>query len=587
MGKVPRAVIGVAVFIAAACTSDTPAAVPSAPSATSSQPVGSPAAADWSVLPVGDLNRLVLGCVGYGVVARDGDRFVIRSAGDGFLGPISRLRPWIETRGDFGMSAAIGGDTENPADLTLFGALPQGEYWQGVKRLDIGLRSGRLVISALTGEKRDPSVNQAFPTPGISRPANVGVRKIEATLSFRVNGTEVGRIADPGLFPSGVVALGLSVGPRTTMTVSDLAVEAPPGGVGTLSVVPGFLDPPASGTSLRSLAAERSVRMGAFPDAVGADPSVYGVLADPLARRTLAREYNHLTVGMFLSAVSPTRDRYDFCEQDALVAFGRAHGMEMRVQTLVYTKPPWLTADTVSREQLMEWLHGYISTAMGRYRGQIRSWEVANELFDFIPKNCTLQTKDGGENAAFWVRTLGTAWVDQAFRWAHEADPQARLYYNENRAEGIGVKSDCVYAMVKGMKERGVPIDGVGMQSHWIIPEAKEQPWNVPPAMGSIAANMKRYADLGLSVQVTEIDVQVGKNAGAPELAAQAGVYADMLRTCLAATNCSAFTSWGVSDRYSWARSPQQGRPWEQPLPFDDAFRPKPAYNAMIEALRK
>jgi endo-1,4-beta-xylanase len=140
--------------------------------------------------------------------------------------------------------------------------------------------------------------------------------------------------------------------------------------------------------------------------------------------------------------------------------------------------------------------------------------------------------------------------------------------------------------MVKGMKERGVPVDGVGMQSHFIIPEARREAWNVPPPMESVAANMKRYAELGLSVQVTEIDVKVGRDAGAAELASQAKVYGDMLRTCLAAPNCTAFTSWGVSDKYGWARSPLQDQPWEKPLPFDDAFRPKPAYTAMREALR-
>jgi endo-1,4-beta-xylanase len=370
------------------------------------------------------------------------------------------------------------------------------------------------------------------------------------------------------------------------MTISDLAVEAPPSGAGTVAVVPGFLDEPAAGTSLRSLAAARSFRIGAFSDAIGADPSAYGFLVDPLARRTLAREYNYLTVGIFPSVNSPARDRYDFCVPDALVAFGRAHAMEMRVQTLIYTTPKWLTAEALTRDQLSEWVHGYISTVMGRYRGQVRSWEVANELFSFIPTDCAWNAKDPG-NSAFWVRTLGPTWVDQAFRWAREADPQARLYYNENRAEGIGIKSDCVYAIVKGMKDRGVPIDGVGMQSHFIIPEVKKETWNVPPPMDSVAANMKRYAEIGLSVQVTEIDVQVGKDAGPAELDAQARVYGDMLRTCLAAASCSAFTSWGVSDRYSWIRSTLQGKPWERPLPFDEAFRPKPAYNAMLEALRK
>jgi endo-1,4-beta-xylanase len=576
--------IAVATALLGACTAPAPAAVAPSPSAASSTVPIASAAADWSVLPVTELQRLTIGCLN-GVEMSE-DRAVIRNAGDGFVGGPSRLRPWIEAHGDFGVAATIGSDSDGAADLVLYGALPKGEYWQGVKRLDVGLRNGRLAISALTGETRDPAIQRSLPTPGVSRSGRVGVRKVGSDLVFRVNNAEVGRVADPGLFGAGVVDLGVNVAPHTTMTIADLAVEVPPNGAGTLSVVPGFLDAPPPGPSLRSLAAARSVRIGAHNDGPGTDPTTSGFLADPASRRTLAREYDHLTVGVWLST-APSPDRFDFCEPDALVAFGRAHGMEMRVQTLIYGTPKWLTDGAFSREQLLDWMHRYISTVMARYRGQVRSWEVANELFAFIPTDCSWNTKDG--NSAAWVRMLGPTWVDQAFRWAHEAEPQAKLYYNENRAEGLGLKSDCVYAMVKGMKERGVPIDGVGMQSHFIIPEAKAEPWNVPPTAASVAANMKRYGDLGLLVQVTEIDVKVGKNAGPTELAAQARVYADMLRTCLAATNCAAFTSWGVSDRYSWIRlaSNPFRSPGEQPLPFDESFQPKPAYAAMLEVLKK
>ena len=586
MGKVTRhaVAVGMVVVLAGACTTvSPPSSPPAATLAASPEPAVSTASSEWSVIPAAELNRLVLGCLN-GVEVM-GDKAVVRNAGDGFVCGPTRLRPWIEARGDFGISATVGGDTDQPADLALYGALPTGtEFWQGVKRLDIGLRGDRLVVSYLTGEKRDATATR-FTVPGLSRPSKVGVRKVGPDLVFQVAGAEVGRIPDPGLLGSGVVHLGVNVGPKTTMTIADVAVETPPQGAGSVAVVPGFLDPPAPGTSLRSLAAARSFRIGAFHDAIGSDPNVYGFLADPVSRRTLAREYNHLTVPVWMSSWS-SRDRHDFCVPDAMVAFGRAHGMEMRAQTLVYGRPKWLTETTFSRDQLLEWVRAHIVMVMGRYRGQIRSWEVANELFDFQPKDCKLQTKDGGENTAFWVRTLGTDWVDKVFRWAREAEPQARLWYNENRAEGLGVKSDCVYAMVKGMKERGVPVDGVGMQSHFIIPEARREAWNVPPPMESVAANMKRYAELGLSVQVTEIDVKVGRDAGAAELASQAKVYGDMLRTCLAAPNCTAFTSWGVSDKYGWARSPLQDQPWEKPLPFDDAFRQKPAYTAMREALR-
>jgi endo-1,4-beta-xylanase len=250
----------------------------------------------------------------------------------------------------------------------------------------------------------------------------------------------------------------------------------------------------------------------------------------------------------------------------------------------VYTTPKCLRADTFARDRLAVWLRDYITTVMTRYRGQIATWEVANEVFRFSADDCVPNDKDG--NSAFWVRSLGGAYVEQAFRWARETDPQAKLYYNENRAEGLGTKSDCVYRLAKDLRDRGAPIDGVGMQSHFIVPEAKRDPWLLPPPLADVAANMKRLGELGLGVQVTEIDVQVGKDPSPSVFAAQAQLYAGMVRTCLAAPSCTTVTSWGVSDRYSWIRSASQNKPWEQPLLFDESFRPKPAYDAVAGALR-
>jgi len=173
-----RTILAIAIIVSAACTASAPA--PSSPteSSTAAPTSAATASSDWSVVPAAELNRVVLGCIGG--VQQTGEKAVLRSTGDGFAGGPTRLRPWIEARGDFGVSATIGGDTENAADLSLYGALPQGEFWRGTKRLDVGLRSGKLVISALTGEKPEPTLAKTFPTPGVSRPASVGVRKIGA-----------------------------------------------------------------------------------------------------------------------------------------------------------------------------------------------------------------------------------------------------------------------------------------------------------------------------------------------------------------------------------------------------------------------
>jgi endo-1,4-beta-xylanase len=250
--------------------------------------------------------------------------------------------------------------------------------------------------------------------------------------------------------------------------------------------------------------------------------------------------------------------------------------MFMRGHTLAAPQgvPAWLSEGTFTREELMAILREHIQTVVGRYRGQIAVWDVVNEAL--------AGTADGSLRDYFWLRAIGPTYIDLAFRWANEADPAARLFYNEFFAEGRGPKSDRVYELVRDLRGRGVPAHGVGMQMH-IEEEGRPSPQR--PIPQEVATNMDRLAALGLTVHVTEMDVRVGQNAGQAQLESQARMYADILRVCLAAPTCEALVTWGVSDLHSWLRVPPQSQPWEQPLLFDDTYRPKPAYYAVRDIL--
>jgi endo-1,4-beta-xylanase len=320
----------------------------------------------------------------------------------------------------------------------------------------------------------------------------------------------------------------------------------------------------AANSSLRTLGPASGIQIGA---AVSADPlrneAPYG--------ETLAREFSLVTPenALKMGPLRPSRDQYNFSEADLIIDFAQSHGMQARGHTLIWheMQPGWLTQGNFSADEVRNILRDHIFTVMGRYRGRIVAWDVVNEAFN----------EDGSLRDTFWLRTLGQEYIELAFRWAHEADPQAVLFYNDYNNETINPKSDAIYRLVQDLIARGVPIHGVGLQMHLRA--------DIPPDPQSVAANMERIAQLGLQVQITELDVRIQNASGSTEerLNVQATVYDNMLSVCLEARNCTAFITWGVTDRYSWIPG-FTGQP-DAPLLFDTDYRPKPAYNSVASRL--
>jgi endo-1,4-beta-xylanase len=319
--------------------------------------------------------------------------------------------------------------------------------------------------------------------------------------------------------------------------------------------------------SLRTLAQNRGIGFGT---AVWVKP----LSNDSTYQEVLAREFNMVTPEneMKFEPVHPERDRYDFKAADALVDFAKDNNMQVRGHTLVWHEslPDWLTQAKWTREELMNILQQHITEVVGHYRGQLVAWDVVNEAIA-DDKNDLRDT--------IWRRVIGPDYIEMAFRMAHEADPNVHLFYNDYGGEGLGRKSDAIYALVKNLRQRGVPIYGVGLQMHVSLKN--------PPNPEQVAANIKRLNDLGLEVQITEMDVKTfdGTGTRAQKLAAQAQIYRNMMQVCLAAQNCKAFLLWGVGDRYSWI--PRILKQPDSPLIFDESLRPKPAYSALKEVLKK
>ncbi len=319
----------------------------------------------------------------------------------------------------------------------------------------------------------------------------------------------------------------------------------------------------------------------ADPDPLRADGAAAGrwigaaiqsrLLGEPAYARTLARHFDYVTAEweMKWDPTEPQPGVFSFEGADAIVAFAEANGMRVKGHALLWHQalPDWVGA--LSPEALRAAIETHIRTLVGRYRGRIVAWDVVNEAV----------AEDGsGLRDTVFRQKLGEGYLDLAFRTAHEADPDALLVYNDYGAEGGGRKSDEVFALVRRLRERGVPVGGVGLQMHVVAQ-------NRPPG-GEIAANMRRLAELGLVVNVSEMDVRIRDVAGdnRSRLDVQRREYEDIVAVCVVEPRCHAVTFWGFTDHYSWIDSffgP------DDPLLFDDAYVAKPAFFGVQDALRR
>jgi endo-1,4-beta-xylanase len=315
-------------------------------------------------------------------------------------------------------------------------------------------------------------------------------------------------------------------------------------------------------------------------------------LSETAYASTLAREFNMLEPEDALKweVVHPEMQRFDFSQADQVVDFAARHGMRVRGHTLVWHRqnPKWLTEGNYTSGELAEILEKHIKTVVGHYRGRIFAWDVVNEAFDELHPGQLRSTiwRDqpgiglaGNGRASTYEQTY--SYIERCFRWAHEADPQALLFYNEAEAEALNPKSDAIYAMVRDFRLRGVPIDGIGFQMHIS---------NLRVDVASISANIKRFTALGVQVHITEMDVALPVNASgdarSEDLQLQADIYREIASACLSHPGCSAIQTWGFTDKYSWIGSHSK-QAQGAALLFDRNYRAKPAYAALREALRE
>jgi len=333
-----------------------------------------------------------------------------------------------------------------------------------------------------------------------------------------------------------------------------------------LSVVTAQEDDP----SLRSLADANDFYVGAAAYTTHLD--------NPVHAEVLGSEFNMLTPEQEAKfcELQQTRGVFNFTYLDRLMDFAEENDMVVRGHALVWhaCSPDWLENGDFSREEAISILRNHIYTVVGRYKGRIPMWDVVNEAIDGTSMRDVV-----------WMDLIGEEYVDMAFQFAHEADPDALLFYNDYGGEGLGGKADAIYEMVTGMVERGVPIHGVGLQMHIQAGVTRQGSYLTSSI---IDQNITRLGELGLDVHITEMDVNHDGEATEEILELQAGDYYRVLQTCLENEACTAFIVWGVTDQFTWLRDPEWGsNPVSEPLLFDDDYQPKPAYFAVLDVLAR
>src|SRR3990170_3232237 len=301
-----------------------------------------------------------------------------------------------------------------------------------------------------------------------------------------------------------------------------------------------------AGTTLGASAAEKGRYFGAAIGTYKFNDSTY--------MSVLNREFNSVVAEneMKWDATEPQRGAFNYGGGDRIVSHARANGMTVRGHTLLWhaQQPGW--AQGLSGSDLRSAAINHVTQVATHFRGQIHSWDVVNEAF--------ADGGSGGRRDSNLQRT-GNDWIEAAFRAARAADPDAKLCYNDYNTDGINAKSTGIYNMVRDFKARGVPIDCVGLQSHLGT-----------TIDSTYQANIQRFADLGVDVQITELDVMQGGN--------QANIYATVTRSCLAVSRCTGITVWGVRDCDSWRGS-------DNALLFDCAGNKKAAYEAVLRELNQ
>jgi endo-1,4-beta-xylanase len=280
-------------------------------------------------------------------------------------------------------------------------------------------------------------------------------------------------------------------------------------------------------------------------------------------------DFGQITPGnsMKWDATEPSQNSFSFTNGDAVVNLANKNGQMMRCHTLVWHSqlPNWVSSGSWTNATLLAAMKNHITNVVTHYKGKCYAWDVVNEALN----------EDGTFRSSVFYQIIGPAYIPIAFATAAAADPSVKLYYNDYNIEYSGAKATAAQNIVKMIKAYGAKIDGVGLQAHFIVGST--------PSQSALTTVLKGYTALGVEVAYTELDIRMQLPSTAAKLAQQSTDFQGVAAACVSTTGCVGVTIWDWTDKYSWVPGVFSG--YGAPLPWDENYVKKPAYNGLMAGL--
>jgi endo-1,4-beta-xylanase len=273
-------------------------------------------------------------------------------------------------------------------------------------------------------------------------------------------------------------------------------------------------------------------------------------------------------------ATEPNRGQFNYGGGDQVANFASQNGMQLRCHTLVWHSqlPSWVSNGGFNNATLQEVMRNHINNVMGRWKGKCTHWDVVNEALE----------ENGSYRNSVFYRVIGEAFIPIAFRMAAQADPNAKLYYNDYNLEYAGAKAEAAARIVAMVKAYGLRIDGVGLQAH--LTTEKTPTNEIPtPSVATLEKALRLYTDQGVDVAYTELDIRMLTPENSSKLQTAAEHYVRVFESCMNVPRCIGVTVWGVSDKYSWVPGTFSGE--GSALLWNNNYGKKPAYTAVLNFL--
>lgn len=472
----------------------------------------------------------------------------------------------------FAVTATIR-DLKDTATMQLYGRAPiiADEFRVERQSVRLTVAKGSLKVALWDGTDQQSVLSRDFPFGGQTDGSTIELKVThrDNMLAFFVDDVALGTLNAKEIFKDRSVWFGLDgTGP---WTLADLDVHALDGEKLKVADSSTLTVKTADGPVLQRLASQE--RSGFT---IGAAMALGPSTTDPeYAKVAFGGNFGSLTTENALKwqFVHPQPGTYTFQEADALVALAQKHHMAVHGHALVFgeANPPWVHALPLEtdgdKENIKKVMLNHIAKVVGHYKGKVASWDVVNEPFD--------EDDWSKLRPHLWYKAMGAEYIAEAFRAAHKADPEARLYMNDWALEMDPDRWNALVALLKDLKSKNVPIHGVGFQAHVYHRDDR-----IDTAV--LKRRIQELAKMGFDSRISEIDVYSEDG-----VLVQGFQYADVLETCLTEPSCVSYTTWGVSDRYNTYKDDDGTIAFGRDFLWTAEMKPTPAVAELQRILAK